>query len=58
VLATLGQGDAAADEASEAVPLFGQAPAGDRARLAPRIDLLRSWAEKTGRTALARDLAR
>jgi hypothetical protein len=53
VLATLGQGNAAADEASEAVPLYRQASDEERARLRPRVEILARWAERAGRADLA-----
>jgi hypothetical protein len=56
VLAALRQQEAAKDEATEALPLYRQAPPDERARLRPRMGILLRWAQATGQADLAREL--
>ncbi len=58
VLAALRQRDAAADEASEALPLYRAASPAERERLRPRISILARWAAAENRLALAAELGK
>ena len=58
VLATLGEEEAAEAEAREGHRLWLGEPPARREALAPRVELLRSWAAARGREGLLEDLRR